>query len=73
MTRVAIIDKEGHTVDPEDLTDTGLGDTIFGCDRLKERCEELRAAMLDDDLEADPETALDDQDPDMGDCGSDFD
>ena len=24
-------------------------------------------------LEADPETALDDQDPDMGDCGSDFD
>jgi hypothetical protein len=25
-----------------------------------------------DELEADPETALDDQDPDMGDCGTDL-
>jgi len=27
----------------------------------------------DEDLEADPETALDNQDPDMGDCGTDRD
>ena len=51
MVRIAIIDTKGRTVDPEDLTDTGLGDIIHGCDQMKEKCQELYDAMQAEEFE----------------------
>jgi hypothetical protein len=44
MVRLAIIDEKGNTVEPDELTDTGLGQIVFECDLLKAQCEELHNA-----------------------------
>jgi len=48
MIRLAIIDEKGETVEPEELTDTALGQIMFECDRIKEQCEELHNAIQDE-------------------------
>lgn len=49
MVRLVIIDKRGRTVEPDELTDTGLEQIMFECERLKDECEELHFAMDEDE------------------------
>jgi hypothetical protein len=49
MVRLKIIDLKGNTVEPEELTDVGVGQIIFECDSLKATLEELHAKMNEDE------------------------
>lgn len=63
MVRLKIIDNKGNTVEPEELTDTGLGQIIFECDSLKATLEELYFQMQEsEDDEDDDEDAFDPSD-----------
>ena len=65
-------DDDGDQAEDENHNRVGLG-TIecryCGSKDCNFDCDESQAGGF----QADPETALDDQDPDMGDCGSDLD
>lgn len=54
MVRLAIVEfkkNQYNVVDPEELTDLGIGEVIYQCDRLKEKLEELhfQEMQADDD------------------------
>ena len=54
MIRLAIVQynsaKDAYDlVEADELTDTGLGQIVSECDRLKEKCEELHFALNADE------------------------
>jgi len=49
MVRLKIIDLEDKFVEPEELTDIGIGQIIYECDQLRETLEELHVKMKEDE------------------------
>lgn len=49
MVTLKIVDQHGNTVEPEHLTDIGLGQIIFECESLKATLEELHFKMNEDE------------------------
>jgi hypothetical protein len=51
MVRLKIVNENENNVEPEELTDIGIGQIIFECDSLKATLEELHAEMNETDEE----------------------